>query len=112
MKRWNSLPKDSAEARYHHAMGALLYGRLGEIDEARLHLDALLSDTEDGPVPFVWLAIAYAGVGDSEKSYEMLMKSTDERSSAHMIIRTHPLLEGLRSDPRFAGYVAKLRVQS
>jgi hypothetical protein len=47
------------------------------------------------------IALAYAGLGDEETAINWLEKARAERSDAMAILKVHPLLLKLHTNPRF-----------
>jgi len=93
-------------------LGALAhaYARAGRREEA-LNLVGELARKEElmeaegrsiPRIPFVW---AYVGLGENEQAFAWLEKAYQERRSRLVWLTVDPLLEPLRSDPRFADLV-------
>jgi adenylate cyclase len=106
LKLLESVSKDNVMT----AVATFLYGCVGEKVEAEKRLEGLLRGTGSRPPQAGLLAWAYAGLGDTDKFYEWLLKSADDRSFAPLFLRTHPLLKGLRSDPRYQEYFRRIKV--
>jgi hypothetical protein len=51
----------------------------------------------------VWVAIAWTGVGNKDKTFEWLNRSLEAHSASELWIGVFPFLDPLRSDPRFKG---------
>jgi eukaryotic-like serine/threonine-protein kinase len=47
-------------------------------------------------------AIVYAGLGDRDKAFELLQRAYEDRDSYMIWLKVEPILDKLRSDPRFA----------
>jgi len=45
---------------------------------------------------------AYVGVGDIDRAAMWYQRGLDERSPNMIYMRTHPALDGVRDEPRFA----------
>jgi TolB-like protein/DNA-binding winged helix-turn-helix (wHTH) protein/tetratricopeptide (TPR) repeat protein len=54
------------------------------------------------------LALIYAGLGDRDQALAWLDKAYAERSDYMPYLRLEPMLDGLRSDPRFAALVGRV----
>ncbi|MGH9946575.1 MAG: hypothetical protein ACRD6X_05185 [Pyrinomonadaceae bacterium] len=54
------------------------------------------------------IAIAYEGIGNTDKALELLNKAFDERSDAMAILWVHPFLESLHRDQRFIDLARKV----
>jgi len=61
----------------------------------------LESDSKTRYVSPYSIALAHAGVGDEETAIDWLEKARGERSDAMAILKVHPLLLKLHSNPRF-----------
>jgi TolB-like protein/Tfp pilus assembly protein PilF len=79
-----------------------VYGKLGRRSEA----DAVIKELEtriaakqaDGRD----LAVLYAGLDDKDKAFEWLQKAFENRSVFLVFLKLEPLMEPLRSDPRWS----------
>ena len=58
------------------------------------------------------LAILYVGLGDKDRALEQLNKSYEDRAGFIIYLNVEPLFDPLRSDPRFAELVRKMKFQS
>jgi len=58
------------------------------------------------------LAILYVGLGDKDRALEQLNKAYEERAGFIIYLNVEPLFDPLRSDPRFAELVRKMKFQS
>ena len=91
-------------AREPSVLGALAhaYARAGRRDEALKLVDELKRiQAERGNIPtfsFIW---AYAGLGDKDQAFAWLETSYRERRDRMVWLNVDPLLDPLRSDPRF-----------
>jgi hypothetical protein len=52
--------------------------------------------------------LIHAGLGDRDEALAWLEKAYDERSDYMPYLRLEPMLDGLRSDPRFAALVERV----
>ncbi len=59
--------------------------------------------------PFLYLAI-HAYLGDRDRAFEFLEKAYRQHSYWMTTLRVHPMLDPLRSDPRFAAMVARVNL--
>jgi hypothetical protein len=55
------------------------------------------------------VALVYAGLGEKEQAFAFLNKAFDERSHWLVWLRLDPRWDNLRSDPRFAQLLTRLR---
>jgi TolB-like protein/Tfp pilus assembly protein PilF len=96
------------------AVLAHAHGRAGNRERAFLLVEQLkvMSPGTRGAFPdwgFIW---AYAGLGDNEQAFAWLEKVFEERSARLVWLHVDPLLEPLRSDPRFADLVRRVGLPS
>ena len=94
-----------AHARAGRRQEALkLVGELKRMEERR--------EAEGKSIPrfsFVW---AYAGLGDKEQAFAWLEKAYQERRGRMFLLNVDPLLEPLRSDPRFQDLLRRIGLPS
>jgi hypothetical protein len=63
-------------------------------------------------VPPVTMAIIYMGLGEKDKAFQWLEKSYEERCSGPFDdVKVYPILDPLRSDPRFADLLRRMNLQ-
>jgi DNA-binding winged helix-turn-helix (wHTH) protein/tetratricopeptide (TPR) repeat protein len=84
-------------------------GAMGRADEARAVLDEMARLSAQRFVTSYGVALVYAGLGDKEQAFAWLEKAFAERSHWLMWLRLDPRWKTLRSDPRFAGLVGRLK---
>jgi TolB-like protein/Tfp pilus assembly protein PilF len=94
-------------------LGALAhaYARAGRSEEAVQVVRALKrieGEEEREYVPPFGLIWAYAGLGDKEQAFAYLERSFDERRDRMVWLNVDPLLDPLRSDPRFKDLVRRV----
>jgi len=102
-----SLERDEQVARYGRAMG---YNTLG----SELEADATIAEIDkknagDDPWGIAWV---YALRGDRDKAFYWINRAYDIHSADCVYIKADPLLRDLRSDPRFAEFVRKMKLPS
>jgi hypothetical protein len=60
----------------------------------------------------VWRAKIDAGLAEKDKPFEWLEKAYEDRSIASVgFIKTNPMFDALRSDPRFADLLRRTNLQ-
>lgn len=79
----------------------LAYGLADRKAEAKKVLDELLKLNESRYVTPAALVNVYIGLGDKDKAFEWLEKAYQERSNFVAYLKVFPILDPLRSDPRF-----------
>ncbi len=83
----------------------------GKKDEATKILKDLKKRLKRGYVPSFNLAILYMGLDEKESAFEWLEKAYQERSSWLVSLKVEPILDGLRSDPRFTALLEKVGLE-
>jgi len=88
------------------------YGRLGDHTKT-LHAYTKLQQLKNTRLvaPW-WLAVAWVGMGNNDKAIEYLTATYRMRSSAFPTIQADPLLDPLRSDPRFQAMLRQASIPS
>ena len=89
-------------------MLGLAYGLAERKTEAQKILDELLKLSQTRYVTPVALVNVYIGLGDKEQAFVWLEKAYQERSNYLAFIKVFPLLDPLRSDPRFNDLVRRV----
>jgi len=112
--------RDSAIAQYHKAralnddpsvLGLLahIYAASGNKTEAMKILEQLKELSKQRYVAAYSFALVYLGLGDKEEALRWLEQSYQDRSGSDVgWIRVDPLLDPLRSDPRFEALAEKI----
>jgi eukaryotic-like serine/threonine-protein kinase len=76
---------------------------------ARKQLEQLQEKTaRDEHVPAFHYMMAYVRLGNNEQAFSWMAKTVEERTWFALQLRVNPLLDGLRSDPRFEELVQKV----
>jgi pentatricopeptide repeat protein len=91
-------------------LGALAhaYARAGDREKALQLVDQL---KRNGGATFA-LVWAHAGLGDKDQAFAWLERSYEERRQRMVWLNVDPLLEPLRSDPRFTDLVRRVGLPS
>ena len=97
-------------ARSPGALGILgmVYGLAGKKDEATKVVGELLELNERRYVTPAALVFSYTGLGDKDQAFVWMEKSYEERSNFMAYLKAIPLLDPLRSDPRFADLLRRV----
>jgi len=81
---------------------AYTYAVTGREREARKLLAALEENPGGGRADYYLTAVIYAGLGDVDHAIDDLRRACEKRSSRlFTMLRVDPLIDNLRSDPRF-----------
>ena len=78
--------------------------------EARKIIDDLKQRSQQTYVQPMWIAGIYAALGSPNEAFEWLQKAYDDRSVSLVYLRIDPVFQPLRSDPRFADLLGRLRL--
>ena len=73
----------------------------GERHEALRALEELTTESKRRYVPAFHIAIVDAGLGDKDQAFAWLDRAYEERSQFLVDLKFEPILDPLRSDPRF-----------
>ncbi|MDQ3667465.1 MAG: protein kinase [Acidobacteriota bacterium] len=84
------------------ALLARLYAISGEKDEALRTLAQLQSMARERYVADYSIALVYAALGEKDQAFELLEKSYRDHTVDMLTLYYDPLIDNLRSDPRFA----------
>jgi adenylate cyclase len=80
----------------------------GQTNQARKHLDDINQLAGQMYVSPVHIAKVHAALGDRERAFAWLQTAYEGRSDHLLWLRTNPVFESLRSDPRFTELVKKI----
>jgi TolB-like protein/Flp pilus assembly protein TadD len=100
-------PKDG---RALPALGHVL-GRQGRIKEAQAVAGEIHQLTLQGKGMEYPLAMVYAGMGDKDRAFEWLDKAFEKRDPSLIYIKVAARMAPLRSDPRYAELLERLRLE-
>jgi TolB-like protein/Tfp pilus assembly protein PilF len=92
------------------ALSAQLAAIMGRPEEARQALLILDEMEKHRYVDFFWRALLYLGLGDKDRALEFLEKSYANNEGYEIgLIKVDPMVDSLRSEPRFQALVKKVR---
>lgn len=83
--------------------------RSGDRAGAQANLDKLLKLSTQRFVPPTHIAIIYSGLGEREKALDWLEKGFEQRDPKMAFLKVEPKWEPLRSDPRFAAILERMK---
>jgi serine/threonine protein kinase/tetratricopeptide (TPR) repeat protein/TolB-like protein len=92
------------------ALFGYAYGMMGRPADARSVLAELLAQRRRGYVPPTLLALVHTGLGERDKAIEWLRKGCEERADWMELLRIEPLVDSLRTHPRFPEILACARL--
>jgi Flp pilus assembly protein TadD len=85
------------------------YAMAGGTDDARQILTSLLHRSAHQYVPAFAVAMVYAGLKDNGQALYWLEKPSADHSTSMAYLKVDPFLSGLRSDPRFAKLLQRMK---
>jgi TolB-like protein/cytochrome c-type biogenesis protein CcmH/NrfG len=88
----------------------LVLGQSGNTAEARELIEELHRMAATRYVPPAAFAWIYLGLGEVDSAFEWLDRAIDARDQLMMPIKTLPLFDPIRSDPRFAALLRKMNL--
>jgi len=77
------------------------YGVSGQRDKARKIISELRELSKQQYVSSFSIAIVYVGLDEQDEALTLLERAYNERSDTMVILKSYPLLGGLRANPRF-----------
>jgi TolB-like protein/DNA-binding winged helix-turn-helix (wHTH) protein/Tfp pilus assembly protein PilF len=86
----------------------LAYGLAGRKAEANQILNELLKLNESRYVTPAALVNVYIGLGDKDQAFAWLEKAYQEKSNYVAFLKVFPILDSIRSDPRFPDLVRRI----
>jgi Flp pilus assembly protein TadD len=96
-RQYEAAPGNSMIAAYYaHACG-----RADDRAQARRILNGLVERSATSYVSPVNVAVGFIGLGDADGAFAWLERAYQERSQGLTYLKTDPLFDPLRSDPRF-----------
>jgi TolB-like protein/Tfp pilus assembly protein PilF len=93
------------------AMLGHAYAAAGNKKEAEKISEKLTERSKHQYVPSYWIAMLRIGFGDKDESFTWLERAFQERSSWLAWAGVEPRFDALRSDPRFASLMAKMKLK-
>lgn len=103
-----SISPDNLEALTGLGYGYAVTGRRADAEKVLARLNELSKREFVSPV---WMAKIYSGLGEKDKAFEALERAYEDRSIVSVAyIKTNPMLDPLRSDPRFAELLRRMNL--
>jgi len=94
-----------------HALLAHAYATAGRRAEAQTESRVLSTMSASRYVPASYFAVMSIALGDKDRAFAYLDKSFQDRSEQMLYLRVEPLVDPLRSDPRFNKLLARVGLQ-
>ena len=104
-----------AELKSAHVSGPPLgyaYAVAGKRDEAQKILNDLKEQSKQGYVSPKAFAMVYMGLGDKDQAFEWFNKTFEENPYRILWLKVDPRFDSLRSDPRFADLLRRMKLVS
>jgi tetratricopeptide (TPR) repeat protein len=92
----------------HVAVLGYAYGRSGQIERAKEHLDELTARAAEGYVSAMWMALVHLGLSDLERVFHWLDRAFDERDGSLILIAAAVEFDPVREDPRFRSLLRRM----
>jgi DNA-binding winged helix-turn-helix (wHTH) protein/tetratricopeptide (TPR) repeat protein len=86
------------------------HARLGDTAEARRLLEKLTKRSEREYVPAYSMALICVGLDERDRAMELFSRAYADRSAYMVYAKTDPLLDSVRSDPRFAALLNMMKL--
>ncbi len=90
---------------------AYAYAVAGRRDEALKILDEQKRLAKQRYVSPYNFAVIYTGLGDKDRAFEWLTKSVEQRTLPIFRVKSRPLFDPLRSDPRYADLLRRMNLE-
>jgi tetratricopeptide (TPR) repeat protein len=87
-----------------------VYALAGRRDEALNILEELKPPLEGNPLLLFRAASLCAALNERDQAFEMLDKACDEHLGLMMFLKVYPVLDNLRSDPRYDGLLRRMNL--
>lgn len=100
--------KLSGELPLVDAVLGLAYAVSGRRDQAERIMEMFTAAARKRYIPPTYFAIVYAGLGEKEKALDWLERAYDDRADLLTWVNVEPMLDDVRSDPRFQALTRKI----
>lgn len=92
----------------HIAVLGHAYGRSGNIERAKEHLEELKARAAQSYVSPMWMALVYLGLSDFESVFNSLDRAFEERDGSLILITAAVEFDPVREDPRFKSLLKRM----
>jgi serine/threonine-protein kinase len=93
-----------------HLLSGAAYAKVGKTEEAHKTIEEAERAWKPGGGSSFWIAAVHACLGEKDPALEWLEKAIQERASAVLFLKVHPLFDGLLGDPRFDDLVKRIGI--
>jgi tetratricopeptide (TPR) repeat protein len=104
---YDKRPLQMPGSNAHRAQALALAGRRAA---ALAELDRVLKLSKERYVPAYDIALIYAALADTEKTFLWLERAMDDRSTLMVFLAQDPMFDAFHGDPRWAGLVERIGV--
>ena len=84
------------------------YARMGRRAEAQTLLDSLRLEDQDLVIDPLYMAKVYSALGETDEALDQLEQAFEEGSTLMHYLKTRPLFDPLRGEPRFQALMRRL----
>jgi len=88
-----------------------IYSVSGKRNEAKKVLKELLELSKQRYVAPYYISLIFGGLGQKNQAFEWLEKAYEERNYWMCFLKVDPMLDNLRSDPRFKALLKKMNLE-
>jgi tetratricopeptide (TPR) repeat protein len=92
----------------HIAALGYAYGRSGNRDRAKDHLEELTRRAAHSYVPAMWSALIHLGLSDRDSLFDRLDRAFEERDGSLILITGAVEFDAVRDDPRFKSLLERM----
>ena len=89
-----------------------VYGRAGQKQKGEEMLRRYIAMSSHRWLDPLDVSFIYVGLGDRDRALEWLRKGARERAQTLVFLKVEPMLDPLRSDPRFQALLRELGIES
>jgi TolB-like protein/Tfp pilus assembly protein PilF len=100
--------KSASELPLVDAVLGLAYAVSGRKEQTQQVIDAFKAVAGKRYIPPTYFGILYAGMGDKDKCLEWLEKAYQERADLLTWLNVEPMMDDVRSDPRFRDLIKRI----
>ncbi|MFC2141937.1 protein kinase [Acidobacteriota bacterium] len=94
----------------HSTWIGITYAKMGKKEEALKKLNDILNASKKRNIRPIYLALIYFALDERDKGFEWLVKGFEERDSWTLDIKTDPIFDNIRSDPRYKALLQKMNL--
>lgn len=88
-----------------------MYAASGRREEAEKILSEVVELSKQRYVPPYGVALIYTGLGQKNQAFQWLEKAYEDRDHWLVDLKSHPMLDSLRSDPRFQVLLKRMNLE-